>query len=184
MRMEPGEFSPTTKRRLAGEAGHVCSAPWCDKSTTAASGERKSGLSSTAEAAHIKGRRPDAARYDSNMTDPERADASNGIHLCRSDAKLIDDDEAMYPVALLEQWKARQLENARAAQQQGWGEEQACDLMSHTTKWLEVDVDGIYDHLRAAGMTSAWPFSAADDIATLLAELALNARRHARCCGA
>ncbi|MFD2840877.1 hypothetical protein ACFSYH_09885 [Populibacterium corticicola] len=115
------------------------------------------------------------------MTDAQRADQSNGIHLCRSDAKLIDDDETMYPVVLLEQWKARQIRSARAAQQHGWREEHICDLISHTTTWLESDPAGIHDHLRAAGMTSAWSSMVTDDIATLLAELALNAHSHAEC---
>ncbi|TFD47071.1 hypothetical protein E3T55_15845 [Cryobacterium frigoriphilum] len=113
------------------------------------------------------------------MTDSQRSDVNNGVHLCRNDAKLIDDDEIMYPVSLLQQWKARQIESALRAQQQGWRGDQSFALMDHTTVWKEVDTAGMYDHLRAAGMTSAWVAGASDDIATLFGELALNARQHA-----
>ncbi|MCK6504047.1 SNF2-related protein [Myxococcota bacterium] len=57
------------------------------------------------EAAHIRGARPGSARFDPAMTDEERAAITNGIWLCRSCAKLIDDNEDAYDVPLLVMWK-------------------------------------------------------------------------------
>ncbi len=39
------------------------------------------------------------------MTSDQRSDISNGIWLCQTHAKLIDDDESAFPVVRLQEWK-------------------------------------------------------------------------------
>lgn len=54
-----------------------------------------------AEAAHIRGEKPNAARYDSNMTDEERDHVDNLIYLCTDDHTIIDKVEADWPTLKL-----------------------------------------------------------------------------------
>src|SRR3954452_12669904 len=56
--------------------------------------------------AHIRGAKPRSARYDSTMTDDERAAFSNLILLCAAHHKLIDRIRpGDYSVEMLEAWK-------------------------------------------------------------------------------
>lgn len=58
------------------------------------------------EIAHIRGAKPGAARFDPNMTDPERAAIENLILLCKTHHKLVDTiDPQDYSAALLTEWK-------------------------------------------------------------------------------
>lgn len=59
------------------------------------------------EAAHIRGARPGSARFDTNMSDAERAEPSNAIWLCNVCAKLIDSDPTKFPVGSLNAWKSQ-----------------------------------------------------------------------------
>lgn len=54
-----------------------------------------------AEAAHIKGEKPAAARYDPSMSDDERNSITNLIYFCTDDHTIIDKVEADWPVERL-----------------------------------------------------------------------------------
>ncbi|MFD1703367.1 hypothetical protein ACFSCV_10165 [Methylopila henanensis] len=56
-------------------------------------------------AAHISAASPGGARYNEDLTPEQRSDITNGIWLCQTHAKLIDDDEISFPSSLLEEWK-------------------------------------------------------------------------------
>ena len=56
-------------------------------------------------AAHITAASPEGARNNSDLSAVERSDIGNGIWLCQTHAKLIDDDELTFPPALLLEWK-------------------------------------------------------------------------------
>jgi hypothetical protein len=57
------------------------------------------------EAAHIRGARAGAKRYDSRMADVARAEITNSIWLCRNCHKLVDSDERLFTVELLYMWR-------------------------------------------------------------------------------
>ena len=57
------------------------------------------------EAAHIRGAKPGSTRFDANMSDPTRAEITNGIWLCRNCHVQIDRDGAQYPADLLFAWR-------------------------------------------------------------------------------
>lgn len=65
-------------------------------------------------AAHITAASPGGPRYDAGLTAEQRGSATNGIWLCQTDAKLVDDDVASYPVDVLRSWKEHAEEGARA----------------------------------------------------------------------
>jgi len=102
------EFTAETKRQLAQRAGYRCSHPECRRPT---SGPQMGGdgVVSIGEAAHITAAAPGpgAARYDATLSSEERRGFNNGIWMCGVHAKLIDNDEKQYTVALLRNWKAK-----------------------------------------------------------------------------
>ena len=52
-------------------------------------------------AAHVPGAAPGGPRYDSTMTAQQRADNANGVRLCQTCAKLIDNDPVRFHATLL-----------------------------------------------------------------------------------
>jgi hypothetical protein len=55
-----------------------------------------------AEAAHIRGEKLGAARYDSSMTDEERDNVRNLMYLCTDHHTIIDKVEADWPTSVLQ----------------------------------------------------------------------------------
>src|SRR4051794_9245831 len=102
---DPNDFSQATRRELAARAGHRCSAPSCRAPTSGPSATRKTRLADVGEAAHIAGARNGTARFDETMTPNERSSYENGVWLCRTHAKAVDDDEDRYPADLLVKWR-------------------------------------------------------------------------------
>lgn len=99
------KFSPRTVDTLGRRAAFLCSNPDCGAITVGAQSEAH-GASVLGEAAHIFGAKPGSARFHSEMTDEERAFIENGIWLCRSCHKLVDDNPTYYTPELLIEWKA------------------------------------------------------------------------------
>lgn len=106
------EFSATTRRKLAGRAGNVCSVPTCRLPTQGAA-TGSDDVVDVGIAAHITAAAPGGPRYDPTLTSQQRREAANGIWCCTIHGKLIDDDVQAYPVEKLRQWKA-QAEEASA----------------------------------------------------------------------
>ena len=98
-------FSQRTVRALAGRAGHVCSNPDCKLPTSGAALGDEDKIVIVGVAAHIKAAAPGGPRYDPQQTPEERRDGSNGIWLCTTHAKQIDDDPAHFTVERLRGWK-------------------------------------------------------------------------------
>lgn len=90
--------------RLAKRSGMKCSNPDCRLPT--AGPDAGEGTTNTGVAAHIAAASPEGARYDEAMTPEQRSAFTNGIWLCQTHAKLIDDDELTYMLGVLHDWKA------------------------------------------------------------------------------
>jgi hypothetical protein len=90
--------STSTIKRLFALSGNRCAFPRCDASMA---------LDDTlvGEICHIKGRKPDAARYDPAQMPAERNDYDNLILLCAPHHKVVDDDEDSYTVERLRKMK-------------------------------------------------------------------------------
>lgn len=98
------DFSQKDIDILARRSALRCSNPDCDKLTNGPNVEAAK-YTNIGEAAHIYGKRPDAARYRKEMSDQERGTISNGIWLCRDCHGLIDKDPQRFPPTLLLAWK-------------------------------------------------------------------------------
>lgn len=111
--MARDEFSAETKDVLAQRAGMRCSCPKCERLTT---GPREDSTKAVnvGVAAHIYAAAPGGPRYDPEMTAEQRRLPENGIWLCQTHAKLIDNDEDRYTASLLREWKREREQNALA----------------------------------------------------------------------
>ena len=97
------DFSRPVIDRLAKRVGMKCSCPDCRVPTSGPDGD--GGVTNIGVAAHISAASPGGARYDETLTPEMRSDFANGIWLCQTHAKLIDDDELTYTPAVLRDWK-------------------------------------------------------------------------------
>jgi hypothetical protein len=97
---------PKDQKLLCLRSGNRCAFPKCwtllveDKTD-------KDHESIIAEMAHIKGEKPNAARYDPDMTAKERNSYDNLILVCRIHHKIIDDQEDTYTVEKLHDFKRK-----------------------------------------------------------------------------
>jgi len=81
-------------------SGNRCAYPGCNE-ILIKDGTEYDDASIIAAVAHIKGEKPGAARYDSDMTKKERNSHSNLILLCNNHHKLVDDQPNTYSVDTL-----------------------------------------------------------------------------------
>ena len=93
------DFSEPIKRRIAARASHRCSNPECGASTSGPQLD-PSGTLNVGVAAHIHAASEGGPRYLAEMSAKERGSATNGLWLCQSCAKLVDNDAARFTVNL------------------------------------------------------------------------------------
>ena len=98
------DFSKATKELLARRVGFLCSNPDCRKATSGPQDD-PIGVVNLGVAAHITAASPGGDRYDKSLTSEQRIDSSNGIWLCQTCAKLIDNDAERFDIQTLESWK-------------------------------------------------------------------------------
>jgi hypothetical protein len=98
------DFSAGTKELLARRVGFTCSNPEC-KQVTSGPQTDPAGSVNIGVAAHISAASPGGARYEADLSPEQRADSSNGIWLCQTCAKLIDNDPIRFSRIVLEGWK-------------------------------------------------------------------------------
>jgi hypothetical protein len=108
------EFSAATKDLLARRVGFRCSNPGCRQSTSGPQAD-PSRTVNIGVAAHITAASPDGPRYDPTLTPEQRMSADNGIWLCQTDGKLVDNDDIRFTVSTLRHWK--QLAESAAARE-------------------------------------------------------------------
>jgi hypothetical protein len=100
------DFTIQTKELLAKRVAFHCSNPMCRQVT---SGPQVDPLKviNIGVAAHITAASPEGPRYDPSLTPKKRRSPDNGIWLCQTCAKLVDNDSIQYNDVLLRQWKSQ-----------------------------------------------------------------------------
>ena len=150
------DFPEPTKRTLGARVNYRCSNPACGAQTSGPQVEPAKALN-LGVAAHITGAAPGGPRYDATLTPEGRADIANGVCLCQTCAKLIDNDPARFNAASLRHWKTN-------------AEEQALDLVRKTAprrdvtaplidKWVNLSYPekaGITQALKSEGYELRW----------------------------
>lgn len=114
------DFSTATKELLAKRVGFVCSNPEC-RQTTSGPQTDPAGVVNIGVAAHISAASLGGARYEADLSSEQRADSSNGIWLCQTCAKLIDNDSTRFSRDVIEGWKRAAERAAATALTQGRG---------------------------------------------------------------
>ncbi len=89
-----------------------CSNPNCRRSTSGPQ-EDPNKVVNIGVAAHITAASEGGPRFEQNMSTEERSSEANGIWLCQTCAKLIDNDPMHYPIDLLNRWRSLSEEAAR-----------------------------------------------------------------------
>jgi hypothetical protein len=107
------DFSEPVKRNLALRTGGLCSSPECRALTSGPQDDPAKAVN-VGVAAHITAASPGGPRYDTNLAAEERSLSSNGIWLCQTHAKLIDNDVTRFSVEVLKKWKADAEAEAKA----------------------------------------------------------------------
>ena len=109
-----------TRIILAFRSGGKCAFPKCGKHLTY---DAKAGDDTyVGEAAHIRGEKPTAARYDGSMTQDARDNVRNLIYLCTDHHTIIDKVEADWPVATLEALKSNHESQVREAMEEAFAD--------------------------------------------------------------
>src|SRR5262245_48176748 len=103
--MRDNDFPVAVRELLAKRVAQRCSNPACGHPTSGPQEDPAKAVN-LGVAAHITAASPGGARYDRSLTSDQRRSADNGIWLCQTCAKLIDNDEVRYPVAKVRDWKA------------------------------------------------------------------------------
>lgn len=124
-----------TRVLLAFRSGGVCAFPKCGKHLTY---ESKNGADTyVAEAAHISGEKPGAARYDASMSDEERDSVHNLIYMCTDHHTIIDKVEADWPTSTLQALKAKHEAQVRQAMEDAFADV-AFPELERSISWVTV----------------------------------------------
>ena len=108
------DFSETIKRTLGERVNFLCSNPGCCAQTRGPQLASDKSLN-LGVASHISAASEGGPRYDPRLTPEFRSSIENGIYLCSTCAKLIDNDPAQFTISLLYQWKKEAESEARSA---------------------------------------------------------------------
>src|SRR5262245_14373704 len=149
------DFSESTKRALAARVNHRCSNPKCGAPTSGPQVEPGKALN-VGVAAHIAGAAPGGPRYDATMTVEQRVNIANGVWLCQTCAKLVDNDEVRFGVAVLQAWKA---EAEQTALDQVGKTSPRRDAAQIIDKWVNLSYPekaGITQQLTDEGYELCW----------------------------
>src|SRR5215475_12149129 len=150
------DFLEAIKRTLAARVNNCCSNPDCGAQTSGPQVDAAKALN-VGVAAHITAAAPGGPRYDATLSPHERADISNGIWLCQTCAKLIDNDAVRFNAPLLRDWKTKAEE--RALHLVGKTAVQSNSSPPFIDKWVNSSYPekaGITQELRSQGYKWRW----------------------------
>jgi hypothetical protein len=126
-------FSKAVTRAIAERAGYRCSNPTCLRLTSRPNPSNPESGLNVGVAAHIAAASPGGPRYDANQTPAQRGSAENGLWLCATCARLIDDaPKDAYPTNALVTWKT--YAEAAAARDSQSGRVEIQDLIERIEK--------------------------------------------------
>jgi hypothetical protein len=160
------DFSKRVADSLAKRVGNRCSNPDCRKRTSGPHTQDDRAVN-IGVAAYITAAAPGGPRYDVARTPAERKAAANGIWLCQSCAKLIDNDAGKFTAELLLQWKSQAEEEARKGVASSIGDSRVSDrdALLECRAWF--DRPALQDSLRGCGNYGGF-VAALDDLISLL----------------
>jgi len=160
------DFPRAVVETLAKRVGNRCSNPGCRKLTSGPHTEGEKVLN-VGVAAHVTAASPGGPRYDSSLTPEERKGIGNGIWLCQSCAKLVDNDEARYTRELLVRWKLDAEQEALREIESPSGKIRPSDMDALKEYSAQFDRAALQDALRNCGSYKAFAAALGDLISLL-----------------
>jgi hypothetical protein len=106
------DFPKAVLETLAKRVGYRCSNQACRKLTSGPHTDEAKAVN-VGVPGHITAASPGGPRFAPSLTPEERRSADNGIWLCQTCGKLVDSDEARFPVTLLREWRQKAEDAAR-----------------------------------------------------------------------
>jgi len=98
------DFTEEVRRILAARTGNACSNPDCRAVTSGPQNDPSKALN-VGVAAHITAAAEGGERHNPALSSQERRHPDNGIWLCQTCAKLVDNDSSRFTERLLLAWK-------------------------------------------------------------------------------
>lgn len=124
-----------TKMILSFQSGGICALPGCGKPLVYDS--PSSSSQHIAEAAHIEGENPGAARYDPNMTQQKRDAVENLLFLCPNCHTVIDKSESDWPTEKLHEIKKAHRQNIMEALEAAFADV-AFEELAKSVEWVST----------------------------------------------
>lgn len=152
------DFTPRVRKVLAERVAVRCSG--CEQTTSGPNSDPEKSVN-IGVAAHITAAAPGGPRYDASLSREERKSAENGIWLCQSCAKLIDNDPERYPVEVLREWKrgaearASVLVSSPATSSGSPGASRSASLLAGEVDRLATQISGMVEQ-NLDRMIMAW----------------------------
>jgi hypothetical protein len=111
------DFAIPVKETLAKRVAQRCSRPECRQVTSGPQEDPEKTIN-VGVAAHITAASPGGPRYDDLLTPERRQGIENGVWLCQTCAKLIDNDPLRYTCEVLHEWKREAEKTTRSELEQ------------------------------------------------------------------
>lgn len=115
------------QKLLAFASGGRCAFPGCGILLWVHDGQGNPSKT-RAEAAHIRGEKPGAARYEPSMTDDERNAFANLVFLCPNHHDEVDKNRDQWPISAMEEMKQKHEASVQAALGATMGDISSADL--------------------------------------------------------
>ncbi len=149
------DFSAAVKDILAKRVGFRCTLPDC-RATTSGPHSDPSRFVNVGVACHITAAAEGGPRYDAGLTSDQRIAVENGIWLCQTHAKLIDNDTQRFTVDVLRAWK-RNAEERTQQELEATSSPGNRDLLATSGRLTAVLLEATahFDWLSEAGVTDS-----------------------------
>ena len=98
---------------------------------------------------HIKGKKPDAARYDPNQSDEDKHGLNNLLIMCGPHHKVIDDSPEIYTVSRLLEIKAEHEALCTGKNELNPEELEKFDFKKSETDWIKLILTGYNSYLES-----------------------------------
>lgn len=180
-------FSYSDKAALAKRVANRCSFPGCTAVTSGPSDESTSAVSNSGTACHIiSASQGSGARRNIPETTPEEImKISNGIWMCATHGRIIDNDEVTYSVEMLQTWRI--VAEFRAKYEQEHGKPLYFDSVRFNIPVVEEELtltapkgvnSAIGELLIHCCVPQIWGSAANDAVRDLAIEIVINAFIH------
>ena len=153
---ERDDFPEAIKRSLAQRVSQRCSNPSCKAQTSGPQVDPTKSLN-VGVAAHISAASEGGPRFDPALDPIARVGPGNGIWLCQTCAKLVDNDADRFPAEVLHAWKVLAEHDALLAI--GKTSPSVPEIPKIIDKWVDIaypENAGISQRLRSQGYKLYW----------------------------